>query len=1134
MSWDLKLNITSIGQSFGINFSNPISMLVDWDDGGGPQIVIDGNNTYSYTSTGIKIVQITGGTVDHIYISSGKSLLIEVTNVIPNFSITNFMSTFKDCINLVYIPIGLFDNNPNATSFSETFRHCENLSAIPIGLFNNNPNATDFYSTFAYCYDITTIPTGLFDNNPNIVTFGGVFYNCFSLTAIPIELFDNNLNVTTFGNSFRGNHNLTGYAPKLWTRIPSIFGDSCFKDCNNLTNYAQIPLSWGGLGLRGYIDVEPALNTIMPSVTSGPYTVNLTVGDELCNNEYELILCSYGSNSYSHYSVIDQDNLYLIPRWRFLDTSGNIISSLTFNNWTSSYDGLSSSVIFYYVDDMPTWSQSLCINVEVKNICSEIECCNVTGTSMSAIWTNVIPVSVGEWIPQYIKYTSDGITDIGHKWTEHPIKWYATLHEELSGPIIFSQSFNLTSNLISVSSEFCPSIIDVIAFDKLGNYGWIDGNCITNLSTISAFITGNAYITSNNTSITGTSNEFIIKQFIQPFEIRRFNESWDATKSIKSYAMAPHLNSKYNLWDNFIGHSVGQLSAGQQLGRKSYERISNFPSNHIDIDESNIKQLYSLSQYLDVPIDDYDLNYPPELQRLIDIGSISHSKLWGEIVKCNLNITDNQICPRCGYKHSNLSDMIEDPFNYTLTAGIPFIQHDRFNTSSEGWTIEYPPVLVVNGTGEWELKTISSSFGTAMAMNNTGSYQLSVSAGVTFGSTDFGETWSIKPTYPTGITHISISNDANYQVATVGGHTYVSNDGGQTWVDRYGDTDWPPYNFVTWRRVAMSSNGQYITLVGTKGIWVSNDYGLTWYQTYTGNTWSSVDMNSSGSYQLAGRSGLSNTYILESFDYGETWNSTGLSVRQCRSIAVSDDANVRVVIASIATSSPTYIYINRNNTGYIQTNPTGYLQPIDSHWEGLGISGDGHHIEATLQPSMYTVTLYRSAYSDDYGITWTYRTDGPQAGLWAELCFSTNGTYKITTDGNGLWRGTTVLDVAPIYVSNKNLCELSATDENNYITTYPFTQLTAFSAYDMDFCSHYDFYEYKDGFPLLETCDPLDPRHIQSTGVINRNDEYNTLDVESLSSVEDWFGDDGKLQEIIEYELLRGLQLSTQTCSISS
>ena len=122
----------------------------------------------------------------------------------------------------------------------------------------------------------------------------------------------------------------------------------------------------------------------------------------------------------------------------------------------------------------------------------------------------------------------------------------------------------------------------------------------------------------------------------------------------------------------------------------------------------------------------------------------------------------------------------------------------------------------------------------------------------------------------------------------------------------------------------------------------------------------------------------------------------------------------------------------------------------------------------------------------------------------------------------------------PIYVSNKNICELSATNENNYITSYPFTQLTAISTYDLNFCSHYDFYEYKDGFPFLETCDPLDPRHIQAVGVINRNDEYNTLDVERLSSVEDWFGDDGKLQEIIEYELLRGLQLNSQTCSISS
>ena len=643
-----------------------------------------------------------------------------------------------------------------------------------------------------------------------------------------------------------------------------------------------------------------------PSICAGPFTVSFSAGSISCSAEYEILLCAYDSNSYSHFSVETMDKIYLIPRWRFLDTEYNIVSSVPITNLVSGIDGVTGSASFYYVDDMP--ASAVYLNAELRStINNPTLSCNVGYTSA----TTMIELSVGEWTPQYLKYTSDGLSDISDKWAENPIKWYATIHQELSGPIIFSHSFNLTNDMVSVSAEFCPLTAEVLSFDKMGNFGWTSGTCITNLSSISAVLSGNAdtffvldtanicvsgagddevdgtyywlsagcykkdvtddlLIYSNsllrweiisgedgleyysesgsndspvgldyfiitapapapsvlqgicgatsNFLITGTSNEFIIRPFEQPFEIRRLNESWNATKSIKSYAIAPHMNVKTNLWDNFVGHSIGQVVPGQQLGRKIYERIANFPANHVDIDESNVKQLYSLSQYLDVPIDDYNLDYPPEIQRLLDIGSISHSKLWGEIVKCNLNITNEQICPRCGYRHTNLGNMIVDPFNYTVTAGVPFIQHDRFNLSPDSWTIEYPPLL--------------------------------------------------------------------------------------------------------------SSNYQQIS--------ISNNYST--------------------------------------------------------------------------------------------------------------------------------------------------------------LC-SANTTVQ------------------------------------NVLSSYPFTYL---SSYDIDFCSYFDFYEYINDYPRLETCDPLDGRYVQAAGVINRNDMYNTLDVEQLSTVEDWFGDGGKLQEAIEYELLRGLQLNSQTCSISS
>lgn len=193
-----------------------------------------------------------------------------------------------------------------------------------------------------------------------------------------------------------------------------------------------------------------------------------------------------------------------------------------------------------------------------------------------------------------------------------------------------------------------------------------------------------------NTIVSGTSNFFKINQFEPLFEIRRFNESWNITEQVRSYAIAPHINSYFAFWNNFIGGSIGGLEPGQQLGRTVYLNIANFVPFNIDVDVSNVKQLYSISQYLDVPIDNYNLSYPADIKKIIDIASISYSKLWGEITKCNLNITNQKICPRCNFKHSNLGEQINSPETYIVSAGKPIIVHNRFINGQYGWELLIP------------------------------------------------------------------------------------------------------------------------------------------------------------------------------------------------------------------------------------------------------------------------------------------------------------------------------------------------------------------------------------------------------------------------------------------------------------
>jgi len=187
------------------------------------------------------------------------------------------------------------------------------------------------------------------------------------------------------------------------------------------------------------------------------------------------------------------------------------------------------------------------------------------------------------------------------------------------------------------------------------------------------------YISQSTTNIVsgnieGISDVINIKAFEEPNVIRKFNTSWDATSQMRSYALPEHINSKYNLFVNYLGNMIGGLEQNiQSLGRKSYDKISNFVDNHSDIDNCNIPQLYSLAKQADVPADNYQFNYPPELQELMDIASVSHQKLWGARCQCNKHLGTKFKCENCNHEHTLNRGSTFDYLNYTLTAGEPFV-----------------------------------------------------------------------------------------------------------------------------------------------------------------------------------------------------------------------------------------------------------------------------------------------------------------------------------------------------------------------------------------------------------------------------------------------------------------------------
>lgn len=235
--------------------------------------------------------------------------------------------------------------------------------------------------------------------------------------------------------------------------------------------------------------------------------------------------------------------------------------------------------------------------------------------------------------------------------------------------------------------------------------------------------------------ITGQSSPFAIKDYTN-YSIRRFNESWDAAYDIQQSIPMTHIRNNPYLWDakqGVFGGAIGDAESeeGRNFGRRAFERIQNFVQNQSDIDTCNIAQLYNLSRSTDVPIDNYNLDYPPELRRLMDIFSINQQVLWGSRCKCNKNFknlyetqiidgvssTIDRFCDICGHFHAGNRGELFNPATYVVTAFYPFIVKDKY-FSGEYWYIT-PPLSTYN------VSLTSSCLNYTISTNSVSTYPLS-------------------------------------------------------------------------------------------------------------------------------------------------------------------------------------------------------------------------------------------------------------------------------------------------------------------------------------------------------------------------------------------------------------------------
>lgn len=282
-----------------------------------------------------------------------------------------------------------------------------------------------------------------------------------------------------------------------------------------------------------------------------------------------------------------------------------------------------------------------------------------TGYSLSSFNINKINY-VGQKIYFTVKYKSNDMYDVKSvdKLTLNGIGNYNLTLTAFQGDTVINLPFEEMENNFDGGGIFRGFII----FDRPATNIKIKGTSFTGSKTI-----------------TGESSLFNVYPVEGLHTYRKINEDNDQKKNYKDLRFQNILSDKDTFFNNFLGTIVGDASGSpDNLGIKIYEKIANFTKNNSDINYSNLKSFFSQMENLDIDFEKFNVNFPPNLQRIVDFSSINLSLQKGAKNNFNLDFDDK------GYIDSDLYGVNKgkelDLRNFTLSTGMgSIIAYEKFS-----------------------------------------------------------------------------------------------------------------------------------------------------------------------------------------------------------------------------------------------------------------------------------------------------------------------------------------------------------------------------------------------------------------------------------------------------------------------
>ena len=185
------------------------------------------------------------------------------------------------------------------------------------------------------------------------------------------------------------------------------------------------------------------------------------------------------------------------------------------------------------------------------------------------------------------------------------------------------------------------------------------------------------------------------------YNIMKINENFDYVEALKSYALMPRLRDQTALFDEFFAYVGGtQESNPNSIGKKYYEKIANFVDNNADVDAANITQLYGLFGEINYQDKNYNIKFPADLQRIMDLLSINYSRLLGSDTGYSSNYEKYSFLD-AQYSQTNLGPQLSN--SSTVVAGTNIISYQYFGNV---YTTITPSTIACNTT---ELESYSAA-----------------------------------------------------------------------------------------------------------------------------------------------------------------------------------------------------------------------------------------------------------------------------------------------------------------------------------------------------------------------------------------------------------------------------------------